>query len=473
MTELTESEIRSLFALQQAHRGRMGRTTPEERRAVLRSLKRGIGKHREALIEALAADLGKSRAEAELTEIHQVIEGINHALRGVASWMRPKRVPGPLTFPGMWSEVVPMPRGTVLILGPWNYPFNNLLSPVVDALAAGNTVIMKPSEKAPATARAIQAMIEDTFEPQLAATVQGDADTAQILTALPFDYILFTGNTEVGRKVMAAASQNLTPVTLELGGKSPVVIDRSADLKLAAQRVAWGKLMNVGQTCISPDHVLVPREQEAEFVRLITETMTAMYGEGGWLRQNGDYGRMIDATAVRRLGELTIKSAEMGAKIELGGEFDQGARFIPPTVVSGVTRDMPLMSQELFGPVLPVLPYDDLEAELDNINRGPTPLAIYAFGDQAATRHIQARTRSGGMVTNGVIVQITDHKLPFGGLGTSGMGNYHGVYGFRTFSHYRTVVHEPKLSTTHLSHAPFDRLPARLTGWLLHKLEVR
>lgn len=466
-----ESQIRTLFAAQQAHRQRMQVSTAAERRAILKRFRRAIEQGRERLLAALAADLGKSRSEAEITELHQVIEGCNHAIKKVGAWMRPRVVPGPVSMPGLWGEVMQQPKGTVLILGPWNYPVTNLLSPCIDALAAGNTVILKPSEKAPATAQAMADLLGAAFEPYLLAVVQGGADTAQTLTHLPFDHILFTGNTEIGRKVMEAATTNLTPVTLELGGKSPVVLHESADLKLAAGRVAWGKLLNVGQTCIAPDYALVPRRRQAEFIGHLRTAMGQMYGEGQWLRQNADYGRLISPESVVRLRELLRSSLELGATLELGGEFDPAGRFITPTVIGNVTRAMPLMSQELFGPLLPVLPYDDLDAALQDIGRGPTPLALYAFGDEAATRYIAAHTRSGGMVVNGVIVHITDHRLPFGGLGSSGMGNYHGEYGFRTFSHYRTIVHEGRLSATALGYPPFDRPAARAAGWFLRLTE--
>lgn len=467
----SEREVRRLFEAQLAHRARMQRTAAAERRAVLRRFREALDARREDVIAALAADLGKSRTEAEVTELHQVMEGLNHAIRKVGAWMRPQVVPAPLAMPGMWGEIVPQPKGTVLILGPWNYPVTNLLSPFVDALAAGNTVILKPSEKAPATAQVMQELVEAVFEPRLATVVQGEVETAQLLTSLPFDHILFTGNTAVGRQVMQAAAANLTPVTLELGGKSPVVIDRSADLRLAAQRTAWGKLMNAGQTCIAPDYVLVPREMQAPFVSQVREAVRGMYGPDGELRRNADYGRLISAQSVERLRGLVVESLNMGATLALGGEFDEAGRFIAPTVLSNVTRAMPVMSQELFGPVLPVLPYDDLDAALGDINRGPTPLALYAFGSAGAMRRIQHGTRSGGMVQGGVLVHITDHRLPFGGLGESGMGHYHGEHGFRTFSHYRTVVHESRLAVTHFNHPPFDRLGARAASRFLRLTE--
>lgn len=455
-------ELLSLFRAQQAHRDRMARTTPDERRAVLRAFRDALNAHRESIIAALAQDLGKSRHEALLTEIQQVQGEVEQAIRHVGSWMKPRHAPPVLTLPGLRGQVRPEPKGTVLILGPWNYPVTNLLSPFVGALAAGNTVILKPSEQAPATARAIRAVIESVFEPRLVAVVEGGAEVAQQLTHLPFDHILFTGSTEVGRKVMQAAATNLTPVTLELGGKSPVVVDRSADLARTAERLMWGKLMNLGQTCIAPDYVLVPREQQAELAAHLREAAKRMYGEGDWLRQNGDLGRMINAAAVQRLRGAVEGSVMMGARVEFGGEFDEEARYISPTVVSGVDRTMPLMERELFGPVLPLLPYDDLEGEMQRINAGPTPLALYVFAEDAqAAQHILQTVRSGGATLGGTMLHISYDGLPFGGRGASGMGRYHGRYGFETFSHERGVVQEPALSPAGLMRPPFDRLLPR------------
>lgn len=465
-------ELLRLFRTQQAHRDRMARTTPDERRAILRAFRDALNTHRESIIAALAQDLGKSRHEALLTEIQQVQSEVEQAIRHVGQWMKPRHAPPVLTLPGLSAQVRPEPKGTVLILGPWNYPITNLLSPFVGALAAGNTVILKPSEQAPATARAIRAIIEATFEPRLVAVVEGGAEVAQQLTHLPFDHVLFTGSTEVGRKVMQAAATNLTPVTLELGGKSPVVIDRSADLERAAERLMWGKLMNTGQTCIAPDYVLVPREKQTELAAHLGEAVKRMYGEGDWLRQNGDLGRMINAAAVERLRVAVARSVAMGARLEFGGEFDEEARYISPTVVSGVTRTMPLMARELFGPVVPLVPYDDLEEELRRINAGPTPLALYIFADdREAAQHILQTVRSGGATINGTMMHISYDGLPFGGRGASGMGRYHGYYGFQTFSHERSVVHEPPLSPVALMRPPFDRfLPRTLLAFMTKPL---
>lgn len=455
------SNILDIFQQQQAHRAVMRRATVAQRQGILRRLGQEIQARRGLITDALAQDLGKSRAEAELTEVQQVLGEVRQAIERLPRWARARRVSAPGAQPGACSQVVYEPRGTVLILGPWNYPFNNLLIPFVDALAAGNTVMLKPSEKAPATARAVRELVEAVFEPRLVAAFEGGAEVAQQLTALPFDHIFFTGSGAVGRKVMEAAAQNLCSVSLELGGKSPVLVHESADLQVVAERVAWAKLLNAGQTCMAPDYLLVRPEQKDELISHLKTVMAQRYGPdtgaGDWLRNNPDYGRLIDAASVERLLELVQQSAAQGAKIELGGVGDPAGRFLAPTIVSGVTRAMPLMAQELFGPVLPILTYNDLDSAIADINAGDTPLALYIFGKPQAAQYIYQRTRSGGVAVNGCITQNSNLHLPFGGLGPSGMGNYHGEFGFRTFSHERALITEPYLSTVRLTYPPYSR----------------
>ncbi|UQN07663.1 aldehyde dehydrogenase family protein [Deinococcus sp. QL22] len=466
------TDLHRLFELQQSHRPRAAGASVPERQALLRRLHDAIKAGRVALAGALAADLGKSRAESELTEIHPVLEEIQHVIRALPRWAAPKRVPTTAMMLGAHSEIRAEARGTTLILSPWNYPVNLALAPLVASLAAGNTVILKPSEKAPATARALHQLLERTFQPQLVAVALGGPDVAQTLTTLPFDHIFFTGSGAVGRQVLRAAAENLTGVTLELGGKSPALIDASADLTLSAERIAWGKLLNAGQTCVAPDYVLIPEHLRDTFVLQLGTVIARRYGDRAWLRVGPDYGRMIDSRSVERLSRLTGDSVAQGAKIAVGGEFDAGAKFISPTVVVDVTPDMPLMAEELFGPVLPVLTYHTLEEALALIGRLDPPLALYAFGeDQAALECIKRGTQSGGMVVNGTVIHLTNPHLPFGGVGASGMGNYHGVHGFRTFSHQRAILTEPRQSATRLAFPPYGRPALRLVTWLLRQLE--
>lgn len=463
-------DLQTLFAVQQAHRPRVARSTAPERQAMLRRLRAAIQSQREALAAALAQDLGKPRAEAEITEIHAVVAELNHAVSQLPGWMAHRRQsPGPSLL-GSRGWVVPEARGVTLILSPWNYPVNLSLTPLIASLAAGNTVILKPSEKAPATAQALKTLLESVFDPRLVAVVLGDGAVAGALCELPFDHIFFTGSGRVGRQVMAAAARNLTSLTLELGGKSPALITAQADLALAAERIVWGKLLNAGQTCVAPDYVLLPHQVQDEFVARASAAVQRLYGDD--LRAQPDYGRMVDRAGVERLRQLTDASVQAGAQVVLGGEFDPAARYVSPTLVTGVTPQMPLMQEELFGPVLPILTYRSLDDALALVNRQDTPLALYAFTrDRAEAERVRQATRSGGLVVNGVIVQVSTPQLPFGGVGPSGMGSYHGQAGFRTFSHERAVLHEAALSPTRLSFAPYGRPAPRLTAWLLRQLE--
>jgi aldehyde dehydrogenase (NAD+) len=389
----------------------------------------------------------------------------------LAGWMQPRRVPGVPNLGLGRSEVQREARGVTLILSPWNYPLNLALAPLVGALAAGNTAILKPSEKTPATSALLQALISESFPPSLVQVVQGGAEVAQGLLKLPFDHVFFTGSTQVGKEVMAAAARNLASVTLELGGKSPAIVDASADLDLAAKRIAWGKFINAGQTCVATDYVLVHESVAAELERRLPAAIEAQYGDAARQRTVPDYGRIIDAAAVARLRELTRTSVALGAQVVYGGEFDEARRYVSPTVLTGVTPDMPVMQQELFGPVLPLLRYRTLDDALQLIRTLPKPLALYLFSSGAAAeRQVREETSSGALVVNGTVVQFVHPHLPFGGVGASGQGSYHGEYGFRAFSHERAVLHEPGFSPTPSLYPPFGRLLPRLTSWALRKL---
>ncbi|SMB89771.1 aldehyde dehydrogenase family protein [Deinococcus hopiensis] len=465
-------KLQALFDAQRAWRWRAAQTDAEARRTILRHLREGLRRHRTALADALARDLGKSRAEAEITELHPVMEEIGHTLRHLPRWMAPRPVSTPAALLGTRSEVQSQARGVTLILGPWNYPVNLTLMPLVASLAAGNTVILKPSEKAPATAEALRRLLEEVFEPHLVAVVLGDAGVAEGLTRMPFDHIFFTGSGPVGRRVLAAAAENLTGVTLELGGKSPALVHASADLDLTAQRLGWGKFLNAGQTCVAPDYALVPEALRDTFVERLRGLIAYRFGEGEHLRAGPDYGRMVDARSVERLERLTRESVAAGARVALGGEFDASARFVSPTLVTGVTPEMPLMAEELFGPVLPVLTYRTFDEALALIRRLDPPLALYTFAeDPAAVARVQNETTSGGLIVNGTIIHLSNPNLPFGGVGASGMGRYHGEYGFRTFSHERAVMVEGRNSAIRFMYPPYGRPVPRFLAWALRHME--
>ncbi|AWN24525.1 aldehyde dehydrogenase family protein [Deinococcus irradiatisoli] len=454
-----------------AGRWTAAQTTVFERRELLRRLGEAVKSRRAELAEALRQDLGKSRAEAEIIELHPLLEELRFVRRHLGEWMRPRRVRGVINLGLGKSEVQPQARGVVLILGPSNLPVNLNLVPLIGALAAGNCVMLKPSEKAPATARALRRLLDGVFPPGLVSVVEGGPDVAEALLKLPFDHIFFTGSPAVGRKVLAAAAETLTSTTLELGGKSPALIDQGGDLPLAAERIAWGKFLNAGQSCIAPDYLMVHETLAGELMRDLVAAVERQYSGPRWQRHNPDYGRLIDSGSVARLRQATGLSVQAGARIEYGGVFDEAGRFVSPTLVSGVRPEMPLMQRELFGPVLPVLTYRHLDEALALLRSLEPPLALYLFGGGPETeRRVQQETTSGGLVIGGTMIQFVHPHLPFGGVRHSGQGRYHGEYSFRTFSHERAVVREPAFSPVRSLYPPYGRVLPRLTAWGLRKI---
>ncbi|MDP8237115.1 MAG: aldehyde dehydrogenase [Candidatus Erginobacter occultus] len=406
----------------------------EARTEALDKLQRLLREGEAELLAALKADLGKPETEAYLSEIAFVEGEIALARKKLKSWSRPRRVrTGWLTFPAS-GRIYPSPYGTALIIGPWNYPLQLLLAPLVGALAAGNTAVLKPSELAPATSRTLVRLIAEKFDPGLLAAVEGGAETARQLLGEKFDYIFYTGSSRVGRLVMAAAAENLTPVTLELGGKNPCLLDRGFDLKTAARRIAWGKFFNAGQTCVAPDYLLLPRELESRFLEELEAAIGSFYGDDP--RSSPDYGRIINEKHLNRLAGLIE-----GAEIAFGGEIDRGQKYLAPTAVRKVPDGHSLLEEEVFGPILPVRPYDTLDEALEFINRLPCPLALYFFStDRKKRKKVIAESISGGVAVNDTISQILPPSLPFGGVGESGMGSYHGRASFETFSRHRSVL---------------------------------
>ena len=435
-------EVTRLFALQQGHRWTYARTTAAERGERLLKLEQSIQRHRDALCAAMQADFRKSETEVELTELAPTLMELRHLRSQLSRWMKPRPVSTPVGLFGMTAHLQYEPRGQVLVLAPWNYPINLLLIPLATAVAAGNVVIARPSEKVPRTAEVLVQVVKDALDEREAAVVTGDVPLADALLELPFDHVFFTGSTRVGKKVMEKAAAHLATVTLELGGKSPVVVHPSADLELTASRVAWGKFLNGGQTCVAPDYVLVPKHLQARFVDALGRAIRKAYGETPEaVRCSPDYCRLVDDGAFRRLSSLLDQAVAKGARVAHGGERDAAERFISPTVVTDVTWDSPLMADELFGPVLPVLTYQDLDTALGEIRARPKPLALYVFAeDAAAARHVLGHTSAGGSVVNNTILHLAHPNLPFGGVNASGHGSYHGEAGFRCMSHERSVL---------------------------------
>jgi aldehyde dehydrogenase (NAD+) len=404
------------------------------RRAQLNILAGAIESFETQILDALHLDLGKPVIEAYASEIGFVLADIRYALKHLSDWARPQRRHTPLWLRPASSRVHPEPYGVALIIGPWNYPFALTLSPLVSAMAAGNGVCVKPSEYAPHVSGVITRLLRGHFQPDYITSVEGDATCAQELVCQPFDKIFFTGSTAVGRLVLAAAAPNLTPVTLELGGKSPCIICADADLQVSARRVVLGKFLNAGQTCVAPDHVWVQAEILKPWLEHLTRTLREFYGPDP--KQSPDYGRIVSLSHLHRLTAFLDQG-----RIECGGQFDESARYLAPTVLTRVPLSAPVMQEEIFGPILPVLPFERLDDVIAHLRLRPRPLALYAFtGERTLRERLLAETTSGGVCFNDTLSHILGRDLPFGGIRESGMGAYHGKAGFDTFTHYRSVL---------------------------------
>jgi aldehyde dehydrogenase (NAD+) len=430
----------------------------EFRLTQLRKLQAAVIAHQDQIIAAVQKDLGRAPYEAYF-ELN-MLEELKFALKHLRRWVKPQRVATAVTVFPATAWVQPQPLGVVLIISPWNYPFQSALSPLVGAIAAGNCAIIKPSEHSAHTSAVMAELIAEVFDPNYIAVVEGDVTMGQQLLTEKFDHIFFTGSTTVGRLVMQAAAQSLTPVTLELGGKSPCIVDRSVPIELAAKRIAWGKFINAGQTCVAPDYLLVDRAIKDQFVAALLPAIQELYGDDP--AKSPDYGRVINRFHLDRLTALLADQ-----KILVGGQADQSDRYLAPTVVDEVQWDNPLMVAEIFGPILPILTYDSLDEVIAEINARPKPLALYIFAtDRAVQNKIAESTSSGGVVINEVIMQANLPSLPFGGVGASGMGKYHGRASFDTFSHARSYLKRSTLIDIDVRSAPYTAAKLRLIKWL-------
>ncbi len=458
----------TIFQAQQNNRWAMAQTTFKERKTLLRALKKEIILRREEIKEALYQDFRKPYAESELTEIHTSIDEINFSLSHLKKWMKPKKVKTPLVLMGSKSYIEYTAKGVVLVLAPWNYPFQLLINPLVAAIAAGNCVIARPSEKTPATAAILEKIISTVFPANVATVVVGEIELAEKLLKLPFDHIFFTGSTNVGKKVMQAAAVNLTPVTLELGGKTPVIIDYDVNLEDCVQKVFWGKFMNAGQTCVAPDYVYIHEKHKARFIELFKAEIEKRFGESSSERLNSkDFARIVDVAAFQRLaGKLE------GEKNLLNDDSVEGDRYIAPTLLTDVRVDSPVMQDEIFGPILPLLTYVNVDTVIDYINRNTKPLALYIFTKRNIfIEKVLENTTSGGVAINHVVLHLANPHLPFGGVGHSGMGSYHGEFGFKTFSHERSVMKQGRFTMSKLYFPPYNTFMSKMAFRILRWLE--
>ncbi len=433
------------------------------RRVWLATLERLLKDNTQAICAAIDADFGgRPATETQLIELFPSLECLRHARRRLAHWMRPERRPVALWFKPGRAEVRYQPLGVVGVIVPWNYPLFLAVGPLVGALAAGNRVMVKMSERSEALTTLLAAQVRERFPSNLVAIVGGDVEVAAAFSALPFDHLLFTGSTSVGRSVMAAAAKNLTPVTLELGGKSPAIVAPGFDVALAAQRIVFGKLVNSGQTCVAPDYVLLPRGSETPFLAAARAVATRLYGDGA----SPDLASVSSERDLERLLALLVDARAKGGRIEplLAVGAAQGRR-IAPVAVLDVTADMRIMQEEIFGPILPLVPYDSLDAAIASVNAAARPLGLYVFdNDPGRVRAVLDRTMSGGVTVNDCLLHSGQTDLPFGGVGPSGMGRYHGREGFQTFSAARGVFRQSRLSPLPLLYPPYRK---RLTRWIL------
>ena len=419
------------------------------RKEALKKLRAALLMYEEDIYQALYKDLHKSKFESYATELGIVLDEINVQIKNLNRWAKPKKVSSNLlSFPSS-SYILSEPLGTVLIFSPWNYPLQLLLAPLIGALAAGNTAILKPSEIAEYTAVLLEKIISSTFEEEYVKVVNGGVDVAQELLQLKVDYIFFTGSPNIGKIVMQQAAKNMIPVTLELGGKSPCIVDDTVDLWLAAKRIIWGKLINAGQTCIAPDYLLVHEKIKDKLIKELIKAIEQFYGKNQ--ENNSEYPHIISNPNMERLIAL-LENAE----IVYGGKYNKENRFFQPTILDKVTNESPVMKQEIFGPVLPVISYNDINKVVSFVNNRPKPLALYIFSNnKSKVNKLIKKIPAGGVTVNDTVMHFVNSKLPFGGVGNSGTGNYHGKYSFETFSHKKSVTYRGNWPDVPVRYAPF------------------
>lgn len=453
------SELKSAFDELQAGFARQRMPTLAERKTWLKTLRTLLLDNKERFCEAVDADFGGRSAIETLGAEVMVTEGsITYLLDHLSDFMASeKRQVGTLFAPA-WAEVRYQPKGVVGIIAPWNYPVQLALVPMATALAAGNRVFIKPSEFTPVTSKLLTELLHGAFPTDLVRVVTGGPDVGRAFSSLPFDHLFFTGSTAVGRHVMRAAAEHLTPVTLELGGKSPALLHRGAAMKNAAERIAFAKCLNAGQTCIAVDYVLVPRELEADFVAALAEQVEGFFGGG--FAANPDYTAIVNEHHHARLQGLVADAVAKGANVTTLGPTEDlsESKKIAPTVVQNVADGMEILEEEIFGPLLPIVPYDTLDEALAYINARPRPLAMYYFDSRSdRVAHVLDNTHAGGVCVNDTLLHIAQDDLPFGGVGASGLGSYHGKEGFESFSHAKAVFHQRRVRFTKLFNPPYGR----------------
>ncbi len=468
-TDQTRETLSSLFQRQREYAPVLARTNARERLERLDRIERYLRdrRHQEQLFTAMQHDLHKPKAEVLLSETGVIFTHLAYVRRRLRRWMRPRPVSGTLPLIGARSYIRCEPKGVTLILAPWNYPLNLAIYPLIYAIAAGNTAVVKPSEMAPHTSAFIEAMLTELFESRAVAVVQGDGNVAQLLLEQPFNHVHFTGSPRNGKKVMSAAAQHLSSVTLELGGKSPALIDDTANIKAVTERLAWGKCFNMGQTCIAPDYALVHESAQDAFVEHYRRTIERFFNPAdAGAHQSPDYGRVINDDHFRRLKRLFDDAVDRGATVLTGGQFIDSERYIAPTLLFGVTEEMDIMQEEIFGPLLPLLTYREPADALAIINRRPKPLTMYIGSrNRNRIRRYLTETSAGGTVVNDFLLGYGNPGLPFGGVNNSGIGKSMGYHGFAAFSNERSIIHR-RWGTLRFVYPPYHSWLHRFLDWL-------
>jgi len=458
MSELNEqvkNQIDDVFARQQRYALELRKSDYKQRLAVLDRFEQAFRESEEKIYQSAADDFSKPQAEVDMSEIMAVLAELKHVRKNLKKWMKPVSVMPTASMIGTSSKIVKEPKGVTLVVSPWNYPFNLTFGPMIWSIAAGNTVIIKPSEMTPNMSAVIADIVERAFRPEEVSLFQGEADVASYLTALPFDHIFFTGSPAVGKHVMAAAAKNLTSVTLELGGKSPVIVDKSVNIKKAVQSIAWGKFSNNGQTCIAPDYLYVHESVKDQFVRELTACVEKQYGLGNNAKDNGDYCKVVNTSHYNRINRLLEDAKSQGGKLITGGQIDDAGRFIAPTLIEGMASDSAIMEEEIFGPLLPVITFSNIEEVIDVVNSKPKPLALYIYStDKRNIDKVLCETSAGDTCVNQTMMHFLHHNLPFGGVNNSGIGKSGGVWGFNAFTHERSVLND-KFSSASMLHPPY------------------
>jgi aldehyde dehydrogenase (NAD+) len=448
MENTTQEQIEKMLAAQRIFFATQQTKSVAFRIAQLKRFQAAIRRYEPQLCEALRHDLHKSHEEAYLTEISIVLAEIKNHISRLKRWAKPKHVPATMALFPSRSRILYEPLGVALIIAPWNYPFQLLMNSLVGAISAGCCAVLKASPYSEQTAKVMEAMIAETFPEPYIGFTQGNREVNQMLLAQRFDVIMFTGSPDLGKKVMTAAAAHLTPVVLELGGKSPCIVDKEANLKIAAKRIAWGKTINAGQTCIAPDYLFIHSAVKEQFIENFKAAIQQMFGDD--CRKSPYYPRIINKAAMERLKKLLLHG-----KIVMGGDMDDDEKYIAPTLIDEVQPDFPVMQEEIFGPILPIMTFDRIEEVLHYVNSHEKPLAFYYFGRSNRAKEVLRRSSSGGGCINDTLMHIVNHHLPFGGVGNSGMGKYHGKESFLAFSNARAIVTSPTWMDMAVKYAPF------------------